>query len=97
MWRKYRGEGREEGVAAPPTSGPGVAAHEAQQKQLAAACGLLLEEVEEELVAALREDGGDAFAVACVPLAAWERTVAAVALGAGALDHARDVLRGRSS
>lgn len=58
VWRKYRGEGREEGVAAPPTSGPGVAAHEAQQKQLAAACGLLLEEVEEELVAALREDGG---------------------------------------
>lgn len=59
VWRKYKGAGKEEGVSAPPASGPGAAAHEAQQKKLAADCGLLLEEVEEELVAALREDGGE--------------------------------------
>ncbi len=55
MWRKFKGEGRDEAVPPPPEAD---AAHEAESKALAAACGLLLEEVEEELVAALREDGG---------------------------------------
>jgi hypothetical protein len=59
VWRKYKGVGKEEGVSAPPASGQGAAAHEAQQKKLAADCGLLLEQVEEELVEALREDGGE--------------------------------------
>ncbi|MEN9786606.1 MAG: hypothetical protein RLZZ299_1870 [Pseudomonadota bacterium] len=64
---------------------------------VALGCAAALVAWERAFFRALREDGGTAFAVACVPLAAWERVVSAVALGAGVLDHVRDVLRGRSS
>jgi len=46
---------------------------------------------ERDLVGFLRAEGGDGFALACVPLMILERTTVALAVGAGTLDH----LRGR--
>jgi hypothetical protein len=54
VWRRWRGEGRAEGVGAPP-GGDTSPARETEVKALAAGCSMLLEEVEEDLVAALRK------------------------------------------
>jgi hypothetical protein len=52
---------------------------------------------ERELLAYLAKEEGPAFALACLPLMAVERTTVAVAVAAGVMDHARGRLRGESS